>query len=246
MLLGIIIFIYGAAIGSFIAASVRRMENKKPIVFGRSECVSCGRRLGFFDLIPVFSFLFLRGKCRKCKQAIEFTDFLAEVACGALFAIAYFHNQGLPLIRDWIFLGVLVFLFLYDFKYRVLPDVVSIPSVIIVFALQLLTGRGILNLSIAVLAGGGFFLLQYLISRGKWIGGGDIRMGALLGAGLGWPGVAVAIFAAYILGGTVGAYLLLTKKKEMKSQIAFGTFLALGGAIALFWGEKIINWYIGL
>jgi len=132
--LGIIIFIFGAAIGSFIAAWVFRMENKKSILRGRSECEKCGYRLKFFDLIPVFSYLFLRGRCCKCKKSIGVELLLMEAVCGALFAAAYFYHYSsvLLLARDWIFLGALAFLFFYDKKYQLLPDAVSIPSIIIV------------------------------------------------------------------------------------------------------------------
>lgn len=250
-----IIFFFGASIGSFIAASVYRMENKKPIFYGRSECVSCGKKLRFFDLVPVFSYLFLRGKCRRCRKPIGFADFLTEIVCGALFLAAFlFHSVPavpvdkfvLLMLRDWIFLGGLLFLSLYDFRYGFIPDSVSIPLIIAVFALNLSLGWNIFNLLLAMAAGGGFFLAQYLISRGKWIGDGDIRLGALLGAGLGWPGVAVAVFLAYILGSISGIILLLEKKKTLKSEMAFGTFLAVGGAIALFWGGAIVKWYLNL
>lgn len=268
----ILIFFFGASIGSFIAASVYRMENKKPILLaplengdtvsllkrlrnacsltgrGRSECEKCGAKLSARELIPVFSYLFLRGKCRKCGSAIDFMDFLTEIAVGALFVLAYYYHSSsvVLLMRDWIFLSALIFLFLYDKKYGFLPDIVSIPSVFIVFFLNAASGYDIWNLGLAMLAGGGFFLAQYLVSRGRWIGGGDIRMGALLGAGLGWPNVVLAIFLAYISGAFYSIPLLLEKKKKMKSRMAFGTFLAAAGVIALFWGDTIIKWYFNL
>ncbi len=240
----IIIFFFGASMGSFIAASVYRMENKKSILRGRSECEKCGAKLGARDLIPIFSYLFLRGKCGKCAKRISVELFLTEIICGALFLAAYFYHSSsiLLLLRDWVFLGALVFLFLYDKKYQLLPDAVSIPSIIIVFGL----GYDMWNSGLAILAGGGFFAAQYLVSRGKWVGDGDIRMGALLGAGLGWPGVVAAIFIAYILGAVYSIFLLFVKNKNMQSRIAFGTFLAVGGVIVLFWGEQIIKWYLGL
>lgn len=244
----IFIFLFGASIGSFIAAAVYRMENKRSILRGRSECEKCGAKLGARDLIPIFSYLFLRGKCGKCGKPIGVELLLMEIICGLLFAGAYFlhYSSVLLLARDWVFLSALAFLFFYDKKYGCLPDIVSIPSIIIVFGLNAAAGYDVWKLGIAVLAAGGFFLAQYLVSRGSWVGDGDIRMGALLGAGLGWPGVIVAIFLAYILGAVYSIILLLMKKKKMRSRIAFGTFLAAGGVIALFWGEKIINWYFGL
>lgn len=243
-----IIFIFGAAMGSFIGAAVYRMKNKKSIIRGRSECEKCGKKLKWYELIPIFSYLFLRGKCGKCGKAIGAELLLTEIICGALYAAAYFYHRSpaLLLIRDWIFLGGLVFLFIYDLKYKILPDLVTIPVAVAVFIINIILGVKITDLLLGVAVGGGFFLLQYLVSAGRWIGDGDIRMGALLGAALGWPNAIVAVFTAYILGGFYGGYLLVRKKAELKSQLAFGTFLAIGGAIALYWGEKIINWYLGL
>ncbi|MFH1193537.1 MAG: prepilin peptidase [bacterium] len=249
-----IIFFFGAAIGSFIAASVYRLANRKPIARGRSECVFCRYQLSFYELVPLLSFIFLRGRCRQCKKPISRGDFFVELAAGILFVLPVVFYNGdlfdlrflLSLLRDWIFLGSLLFLFLYDLKYRQLPDIVGLPAAIALFVLNFFLGFGIYDLILGVAIGGGFFLLQYLVSRGKWVGDGDIRLGALLGAGLGFPGIIPALFIAYIIGGFVSAYLLLKKKTTLQSQIAFGTFLALGGAVALFWGAKIINWYLGL
>jgi prepilin signal peptidase PulO-like enzyme (type II secretory pathway) len=94
--------------------------------------------------------------------------------------------------------------------------------------------------------GGGFFLLQYLVSRGKWIGGGDVRFGVMMGVLLGWPNILVALFIAYVLGAVVAVPLLIFKKKKMKSEVPFGAFLAIGTAAAMFWGSWIVNWYVGM
>jgi len=248
------IFFFGAAIGSFIAASVYRMGNRISIVKGRSECIFCQYKLSFYDLIPIISFLFLRGKCRKCGAPISRGDFFVEIISGILFVLPilfYWNNlfalNSLVLIvRDWIFLSVLLFLFLYDLKYKILPDIVSIPATVIVFVINALLGYKILNLLLAMAIGAGFFLLQYFISRGKWVGDGDIRLGALLGVGLGFPGILLALLVAYVLGAFVSIALLLSKRVSLKTEIAFGTFLALGGATGIFFGDKIINWYLSI
>lgn len=254
ILVAFIVFLFGASIGSFISASVYRMR-KKETILGRSHCPKCGFGLEFFDLFPIFSYIFLRGKCRKCKKGIELSDFIVEIASGILFAFAFFYRWvwsadaeafSLLIIRDWIFLGGLIFLFIYDFKYRILPDKITLPLIIILFVYNIFLGVSVYSLLLGVVIGGGFFFLQWLVSRGKWVGGGDIRMGALLGAGLGFPGVILALFLAYIFGGIVSGILLAIKKVTPKTEIAFGTFLAVGGGIALFWGDWIINFYLGL
>lgn len=254
LIIGLIIFIFGASIGSFLSAAVYRMQ-KKESMFGRSHCPMCGYKLGFFDLFPIFSFLCLKGKCRRCFKSIDIEYFLTEIICGLIFVFSFFYRWvnssgaddfSLIILRDWLFFSGLIFIFIYDFKYQIIPDAVSVPFIILLFGINYFLGMRWQDLALAVVIGGGFFLIQYLLSRGKWVGGGDIRLGALLGAGLGFPGIILALFVAYTIGGFVGVYLILRKKKEMKSKIAFGTFLAVGGVVALFWGEKIINWYWNL
>jgi prepilin signal peptidase PulO-like enzyme (type II secretory pathway) len=249
-----IVFIFGTAIGSFLSACVYRMRRRETLL-GRSHCSNCGYKLGFFDLFPILSFLCLRGKCKKCETPIDREYFLTEIATGAVFLFSFLfrwsgagnaNDFSFVILRDWLFLSGLIFIFIYDFKYQEIPDAVSIPLAICLFAVNLFLGADWKNLLLAVGAGGGFFILQYLVSRGKWVGDGDIRMGALLGAGLGWPFVVFAVFIAYILGGIVSAWLLISRRKKMQSRIAFGTFLALGGFVAMYWGEKVIIWYLTL
>ncbi|PIR66356.1 MAG: hypothetical protein COU51_04305 [Parcubacteria group bacterium CG10_big_fil_rev_8_21_14_0_10_36_14] len=251
---GFIIFIFGSSIGSFIAASVYRIR-KKETLMGRSYCPKCGYKLGFFDLFPFFSFIFLKGKCKKCKSGIDWSNFLIEIFLGLLFVFVFFHRWimapdaetfSLVVIRDWIMIGGLSFLFIYDLKYKLLPDIVSIPLIVVLFVFNALIGVDIINLLLAIGIGAGFFLVQYIISRGKWVGDGDIRLGAVLGAGLGFPQIILALLVAYILGAFYGLVLLLLKKANMKSEIAFGTFLSIGGIISLFWGYRIITWYLNL
>lgn len=249
ILSAIIVFFLGASVGSFVAASVYRMKNKKSILRGRSECEKCGKKLAWYELIPIFSYICLRGKCGKCGKKIGAELLLTEAICGALYVAAYFYHRSpilfLLLIRDWIFLSGLVFLFIYDLKYKILPDAITITVAAAIFIVNIILGYKITDLVLAVAVGGGFFAAQYLVSRGKWIGAGDIRMGALLGAALGWPAVMVAIFISYIFGGFYGGYLLLRKRAVLKTQIAFGTFLAVGGVVGLYWGDYIIKWYLG-
>lgn len=254
LFIGAIVFVFGASIGSFIAASVYRL-NKHEGIFGRSYCEWCKKKLGFFELFPIFSFLCLLGRCKNCKKNINIENFLIEIATGVLFTYAFFarwlgtedsYALSLWLLRDWIFLGGLIFLFVYDFKYKILPDLITLPILFIVFVLNVFLGYGIFYLVLAVVLGGGFFAVQYFVSRGRWVGDGDIRMGALLGAGLGWPGVILAILLAYFIGAISSVPLLIFKKANLKTEIAFGTFLAIGGVIALFFGDYIINWYLNL
>ncbi len=242
----------------------------------RSACPKCGHKLGFWDLIPVLSFIFLRGRCRYCKQKISWQYPIVELTTAVLFAfVAWYHvifnfhflifNQ-LPIInyfllfRDLIFVSFLLLIFVFDLKYNIIPDRISIPAIVIAIGFNILLilivsphviarpdrAIQISKIFLAIFVGGGFFLAQHLISKGKWIGGGDIRLGALMGAMLSWPNILVALFSAYVAGAVYGIAAIVLKKKTIKSTVPFGTFLTVAAFIALFFGTQIVNWYLSL
>lgn len=243
--------LFGLAVGSFLNALVWRLRNKKSIAFSRSQCPKCKHVLTWLDLMPVLSFVFLGGKCRYCHKKISWQYPLVELATAVLFVLAVFVHgpdfQNLALIlRDWFFIGVLMQIFIYDLKWNEILDQIILPAIIIVLAVMLLMGNAWDKLFLAAGLGAVFFLVQYAVSRGKWIGAGDIRMGALMGFMVGWPNILVAMFTAYVVGTIVALPLIFIKKKKFNSTIALGTFLAAGTLIALFWGNDIIAWYLGI
>jgi len=144
------------------------------------------------------------------------------------------------------FVSVLILIFTFDLKYYLILPKVTVPAMIVVLGFNLILGFDILKLILAAVVLAGFFALQFLISKGKWIGGGDIHFGAFLGLSLGWPASLVVLACGYLLGGLVGVYLLATKKKALKSELPLATFLSVGAVVALFWGEAIVSWYLGL
>jgi len=241
----------GLAIGSFVNASVYRLANKQDIVKDRSKCTKCLAVLKWNDLIPIYSYLSLRGKCRYCSKPFSLQYLLVELGCGILFLITSIlwlqaGSGVLVLVRDLLSIAVLLFLFVFDLRYYLLPDIVTLPSIGVFFGINLYLGYSVQHLLLAIIVGGGFFALQFLISKGKWIGGGDIRFGALMGALLSWPGVLVALFLSYIIGSFISIGLVLFGKKGFGSKVPFGTFLAIGTVITLWWGRPILNWYLGM
>ena len=141
----------------------------------------------------------------------------------------------------------MIVVFIYDLRWYLILDIVVLPTCIIVLIFNLIIGEfSWLNLAISGIIGGSFFLIQYVVSRGKWIGGGDIRLGLLMGLILGWPNILVAIILAYFMGSIVGISLILAKKRQWGSQLPLGVFLAPATIIVLFWGSRIINWYMNL
>ena len=255
VLLFFIVFIFGAAIGSFISAAVYRMCIGVSVLFGRSACVICETKLKFYELVPIFSFLGLGGKCKTCKARLAWEYLLTELATGLFFVFIFFYRYfqfwdpnvfGLLVIRDWILIGGFIFIFIYDLKYQIIPDRVSIPLIFIIFGINLYLGFGLIDLLFAGVVGGWWFALQYIFSKGRWVGDGDIRIGVLLGVALSFPNILFALFLAYILGALVSIPLVLGKKKSMRGEIAFGAFLTVSGFVALYWGEIIISWYKNL
>ena len=258
----VFVFILGLFVGSFLNVVIYRLHRNESFVKGFSKCLFCGHRLYSKDLVPLFSWLWLRGKCRYCRQPISSQYFLVELVTGLSFGLVFwrlFANQsfdfwwqnltwlnGLQLIGWWILAGVLIVIFAYDLRYYLILDKIAIPAIIFALILNLILGHNWLNLLLATVIGGGFFLLQFLLSQGRWIGGGDIRLGLLLGAMLGWPQILTALFVAYILGGIFAIFLLVAKKKHWGDKLPFGTFLSLAAFVVLLYGQQLLNWYLAL
>jgi prepilin signal peptidase PulO-like enzyme (type II secretory pathway) len=264
ILIYIFTFIFGLCIGSFINALVYRLNENLPIGKARSICPKCKKQLRWFDNIPLLSFIFLRGKCHFCHEKISWQYPLVELATGILFLafpILLFPNNIL-LFGSFTFClyyfyclaitAVLVLVFVYDLKYSIIPDVVMLPAIavaLIAEILLLVSNFSLANLStllFSAIIGGGWFALQYFLSKGRWCGGGDIRLGILMGLILPWPHILTALALAYVLGALVSLPLLIFKKKKMKSEIPFGIFLVPATLVVIFWGNQIVHWYFNL
>lgn len=267
----LILFVFGLFVGSFLNVVVIRSHNKKEFLRSRSECMHCHKKLGPLELVPLLSFIFLGGKCKKCRKKISWQYPAVELLTGVVFLLIglqgfsfqYFPNLGwfsyvsaeygigtdlwmyFLYARNIIFACFLILLFLYDFRYYLLPDKITIPGIILAFGINLLLGYSIISLLIGAMLGAGFFLIQFSVSSGKWVGGGDIRMGALMGAMLGWPATVMALFLSYVMGAIFGIALMMRGEKTLKSHLPFGTFLAVGTYIVMLYYHQIFQWYIG-
>jgi len=254
----LIYFILGLAVGSFLNVVIYRLGKGKKFSEKRSYCPNCKKNLKWFELVPIFSFVVQRGKCRYCGKRISWQYPLVELVTGLLFVFNFllvskgfglwlspdFFN--LVLIRNFVFISALVLIFVYDLKYYLILDKITLPAAAFALLVNLLIGVSLYNLLLSAIIGGGFFLLQYLVSRGRWIGGGDIRLGALMGLMLGWPQILTALFLAYVIGAFVSLILVLVSKKKWSSQVPFGTFLSLATVGVLFFGPQIVDWYLKL
>ncbi len=248
----IIIGMSGLALGSFLNSFLWRMQKNFSVSSWRSVCIHCRRRLTWWENIPVVSFVWLSGKCRTCSQPIPWHYPVVEIAGAVSFLLvlithAYNHSLDFRFILDLFFTFILLGIFVYDGLYKFIPmGLVWLGSVVGLVANIFLIHHSWSSLLFASLIGGGFFGLQFLVSRGKWIGEGDIYLGVMMGVWLGFPKILCALLIAYVIGTMAGVTLLLSKRKKFKSQISLGNFLAVGIFVSLLWGERVIRWYLSL
>lgn len=238
-------FIFGLAIGSFGNAVIYRLRVGTSPFRGRSRCPHCKHELSAADLIPIISFLWLRGRCRYCGKPISWQYPLVELVMG-LIALIMVVRFGLSVQSavGTILSAFLLVIFVYDLRHQLILDRVSIPALVAALIGSLVLGRQLSSIALGLASGAGFFLVQYVLSKGRWIGGGDIRLGGVLGAGLGWPLVVVCLVLAYLSGAVVAAGLIAIKKKSWSSLIPFGTFLSAAGVVTFLWGGDLLAWYL--
>jgi len=249
----IFILFFGLVVGSFLNSIIYRLSTDESFLFKRSSCPHCKHQLSWQDLIPIFSFLILRGKCRYCKKPISWQYPLVELTTAILFLSPIINGSPTSiklgdLFFYWIFTSFLIIIFVYDLKYYIIPDKVIYPAIGIAFLYQIIihNSQFILQYLISAFGAAAFFLVIVLVSRGKWMGVGDIKLAFFIGLFLGWSNILVALFLAFFIGAIIGVGLIVTGKKTLKSEVPFGPFLVAGTFIALFWGENIINWYLRL
>ena len=260
--LAIVLFFIGLVLGSFVNAAAWRIKNKKDLLMGRSECTVCHHKLAWYDLIPVVSWLSLGGKCRYCHKSINPQYPLVELGVAAYFVLSlafwpFGFDGTVELLRFgvWLLAGVpLAILFVYDLKWLILPDKLTLPLVGIGIAMTILHGLQATSLdtflfdvfgSLAVLSG--FYAALYLLSSGRWIGFGDVKLGAGLALLIcDWRLALIAFFVANFLGTLVSLPAIILKKLQKDSHIPFGPFLILGCIIAVLFGQEIMQWYLAV
>jgi len=249
MLSLVILFILGLSTGSFLNVVIYRLKIKKSILKPRSFCPACNHTLVWYDLIPVLSFVFLGGKCRYCRKRISWQHPLVELSAGLLFILFYLKSGSLDwrLLFNLLFVSILIVVFVYDLKHYLILDKVIVLGAVLAVIASICLGKP--EFPYALLGSavvGGFFALLVLISRGKWMGGGDVKFGFLIGLIVGWPSVLVSLFLAFVLGGIIGVLLIVFRKKTLKSAVPFGTFLATATVTVMLYGEKILDWYLNI
>ena len=260
MLVVLLLVVLGLLFGSFVNALVWRLHEKKNWVSDRSECPHCHHKLGALDLVPVFSWLFLRGKCRYCRKPIPDSP-LVELAVPALFVTSYvfwpepLQGGGLYAFILWlVFLVGFVALALYDLKWMLLPDVIVFP--LIGLAVLQVLGRlivfgGSWQDAVGSVGGAavmsGLFYGIFALSKGRWIGFGDVKLAVVLGLLAGGVLQALLVlFVASVIGSLLSLPLVLAGKASRKSHLPFGPMLIAGVVVVVLFGQAIIDWYTDL
>jgi leader peptidase (prepilin peptidase)/N-methyltransferase len=235
----------GLLIGSFLNVVIARVPEQRSLWQPGSACPGCGSAIAWYDNIPILSFLALRARCRSCRTPIPWRYPIVEAVTAILFAAAgVAFGPTLDGAVAAALMAVLIALTAIDLERQIIPDVISLPGILAGVLANLATGRVSWRESlVGIVIGGGVFLVIILASGGG-MGAGDMKLGAMLGAFLGWKVVLLSIFIAVLIGGALAVVLMATGLRGRKDPIPFGPFLAIGGAAGLFWGERVVRWYL--
>lgn len=248
--MNVVVFVFGAVIGSFLNVCIFRLPAKMSIVKPSSQCPQCHHPIRWYDNIPLVSFIFLQGVCRYCNKAISWRYPLVELITAVL-ALLLFIKFGLSLkfLVFFIFIAVLVVITFIDLDHQIIPDILTLPGIPIFFvAAVFLAEVHWLDALLGLLIGGGILFLiavvYELITKREGMGGGDIKLLAMIGGFLGWKSLLFILMASSFLGAVVGISLMITKGKDMKYAVPFGPFLSLAGVAYIFFGDAFITIFI--
>lgn len=268
LILSTFIFILGTACGSFLSVIIHRTrENKKGIFLSRSVCPHCNTKLKFHHLIPVLSYIYLKGKCAYCNKTIEKRYLFIELITGFLFLFAFLkfnflvlenintnlflinYSIDFMLLEKFIFFSLLflflIAIFFYDILYQEIPDKFSLPAIALAIVMAIILGTpSTVDMTIGAITIFGFFGIQILLSRGAWIGGGDLRMGILIGVLFGVKFGLMALMLSYLIGAAFSVILIILGKAGSKTKIAFAPFLISGILLTIFFGNEIYEFYL--
>lgn len=246
-----ILALLGLAVGSFLNVCIHRLPRDQSLNSPPSRCPACEYRLRWFDNVPILSYVLLGGRCRKCRARISIRYPLVELITMALFLVhgAVFGWTAL-LVPRLAFACAMVVLFAIDLEHQLLPNVITLPGIVVGLIASAVLPPGIVDALIGVLIGGGVLWLigeaYFRFSGHEGMGGGDVKMLAMIGAFLGWKLVLVTLVLSSIAGSVIGLLVIAIRKGGMKYALPYGTFLALGALVASLAGESIVNWYVGL
>ena len=255
----LVIFILGAIVGSFLNVCILRIPKGESVIHPPSHCPHCKASIAFYDNIPLFSYLLLRGRCRACRERISPRYFAVELLTASL-TVALFYKFGLgpAFFSSFIFVAALIVISFIDLDVMIIPDVISLPGIVLglVFSLagpyvmddpfEIIPSP--LSSLIGLLAGGGFLLavgwIYEVFTKVEGMGGGDIKLFAMIGAFLGWQSLLATLLFASLGGAAIGLTVMLVKGVGRRYPIPFGPFLCLGALLHLFFGQQLAAFYL--
>ena len=240
----------GLVIGSFLNVCIYRLPRRESVTWPGSHCTECNRPLAWYENIPVASWLALRGRCRTCAEPISPMYPAVEAVTAIVFVAGYLiYGMTLLLAARLLFACAMIVLFAIDLRHHILPNVITVPGIVVGFALSLLLPPGWLDSLIGLIAGGGvlFAIAEiYFRLRGiEGLGMGDVKMLAMIGAFLGWQLMLVTLVFASFSGSLIGLGIIAAGRGGMKAALPFGTFLAVGALVAAVAGDPLLTWYLG-
>jgi len=241
----------GLAVGSFLNVCIHRLPRGGSVATPPSQCPGCGYRLRWSDNIPVLSYVFLRGRCRKCQTPISIRYPIVEVVTMVLFVIhLYVFDWTMLMAVRLVFACAMIVLFAIDLEHHLLPNVITLPGIVAGLLASTVLPPGIVDALIGALVGGGVLWLigeaYYRYAGQEGMGGGDVKMLAMIGAFLGWKLVLVTLVLSSVAGSAIGLLVIAIRRGGLKYALPFGTFLALGALAASLAGDQIVAWYVGM
>ena len=244
---GIFSVILGAVVGSFLNVCIYRIPSEKSIAFPASHCPACEHPIKFYDNIPIISYIILGGKCRHCNERISPTYPAIELLT-AVMSVLLFRRYGLSIdyLFSFLFTCALIVITFVDLKHQIIPDVITLPGIpLFALAAIFLMDVTFRDSLIGILAGGGFLYLvalgYQLLTKREGMGGGDIKLLAMMGGFLGWQSLWFIIMAGSLVGGVVGISVMISKGKDTKYPIPFGPFLSIAAVADIFWGDAFMR-----
>lgn len=245
-----IFFLFGILFGSFFNVCIYRIPLGSSIVYPSSHCTSCNKKLKTVDIIPVFSYIFLRGKCRNCNEPVSIQYPIVEILTGILFSLLYMKYSFTSYLLIYILLtSILIIVAFIDLKHRIIPNSLVLFGTVIAMVSNLLCPHlDWLDGFLGLVVGGGTLLTVSLFSliflKKEGMGGGDIKLMGMIGLFLGWRLTLLSLILTIYIGGIVGGILLIFRIKKVGENIPFGPFIAIGSEIAMLFGAEIIRWYL--
>jgi len=247
----ILIFILGLIVGSFCNVCIYRIPRNELIIYPASHCPNCNTDILAKDNIPLLSYILLKGRCRNCGSRISIKYPVVEFLTGLVYVIIYqIYGLSVQSLIYIILSSALIIIAFIDLNEQIIPDVISLPGIIIGLTLSFFVPYlSFINSVLGVVVGGVIILVIGLVGsvifKKEAIGGGDIKLAAMIGAFLGWRYIIISLFLGFFLGALTGIFLVLSRVKSREDVIPFGPFIVLCSIITLLWGEKILSWYVG-